>query len=49
MSIKTFNQSYILGIEDIGIQNMVRTLWQWKAKEGIKIVQRAINSLGKKI
>ena len=49
MSIKTFNQSYILGIEDIGIQNMVRTLWQWKAKEGTKIVQRAINSLGKNL
>ena len=46
MSIKTFNQSHILGIVDIGIQNIVRTLWQWKAKEGIKIVQRAINALG---
>lgn len=49
MSIKNFNQSRILSIEDIGIQNLVRTLWQWKAKEGIKIVQRAINSLGENL
>ncbi len=49
MSIKTFNQSHIRKVEDIGIQNMVRTLWQWKAKEGIKIVQRAINSLGENL
>ena len=49
MSIKTFNQSQIRQIEDIGVQNTVRTLWQWKAKEGIKIVQRAINTLGKNL
>jgi len=49
MSIKTFNQSHIRKIEDLGVQNMLTTLWQWKAKEGIKIVQRAINSLGENL
>ena len=39
MSIKTFNQSHILEIEDIGIQNMVRTLWQGKAKDRVDSVK----------
>ena len=46
MSIKTFNQAHIRKVTDIGLQNTINILWQWKAKEGIEIVQRAINTLG---
>ena len=46
MTIKTFNNQYIDKIISLAQKEMVRTLWLWKAKEGIKIVQRAINDSG---
>jgi len=44
--IQTFNTSHIYSINDDTLRSIVQLLWLWKAKDGIKIVQRAINGLG---
>ena len=46
MSRKEYNKQHIRKIRDVGLQSMVSALWMWKAKEGIRLVQMALNSLG---
>lgn len=45
MSNKTFNTAHIDSITDVGLRTLVQALWLWKAKEGIKIVQHAMNMM----
>lgn len=46
MGNKTFNTSHIERIHNNDLRASIQLLWLWKAKKGIKIVQRLINDAG---
>ena len=49
MTNYAFNKLHIEQLTDEGLRSLIQALWMWKAKQGIKIVQNAINNLGSNI
>lgn len=49
MDNKTYNTAHMKKIENEELRAFIYTLWLWKAKDGIIIVQKALKSLGSHI
>jgi len=43
MSINSFNQEKIKSISDLGLKNLVSSLYKFKGIDGVKLVQEALN------
>jgi len=43
MSINSFNQEKIQSISDLGLKNLVTSLYKFKGIDGVKLVQEALN------
>jgi len=43
MNVSNFNNDKIKDISDIGLRNLVGSLWKFKGVEGVKVIQEALN------